>query len=44
MVGVGATAAVAGAVAAAEKPDEHVAVYRPTASLVASLDRAIAPV
>jgi hypothetical protein len=35
------TAGVSAAVAAAEKPDEHVAVYRPTASLVSSLDRAI---
>jgi hypothetical protein len=43
IAGVGATAAVAGAVAATEKPDEHRAVYRPTASLAASLDRAIPP-
>jgi hypothetical protein len=41
IAGLGTTAAIAGAVAAAEKPDERVAVYRPTASLVASLDRAI---
>jgi hypothetical protein len=41
--GVGATVAVAGAVASAEKPDEHVAVYRPTASLAASLEKAIPP-
>jgi hypothetical protein len=38
-----ATAAVAGAVASAEKPDEHVAVYHPTASLAASLEKAIPP-
>jgi hypothetical protein len=41
VAGVGATAVVAVAVAAAEKPDEHVAVYRPTASLASSLDRVI---
>jgi hypothetical protein len=40
---LGATAAVGLAVAATGKPDEHVAVYRPTASLAASLERAIAP-
>lgn len=39
--GVGATTGVGLAVAATGKPDEHVAVYRPTASLAASLDRAI---
>ncbi|MFI4984676.1 MAG: hypothetical protein ACHQAV_01655 [Solirubrobacterales bacterium] len=39
--GVGATAAVGVAVAATGKPDEHVAVYRPTASLAASLERTI---
>lgn len=43
VAGLAATGAVAGAVAAAEKPDEHVAVYGPTASLVSSLDRAIPP-
>lgn len=41
IAGVGATAAVAGAVAATEKPDEHLAVYGATASLARSLDRAI---
>jgi hypothetical protein len=41
LAGVGATAVVAVAVAAAEKRDEHVAVYRPTASLAASLDKVI---
>jgi hypothetical protein len=41
VAGVGATAGVGLAVAATGKPDEHVAVYRPTASLAASLDRVI---
>jgi hypothetical protein len=41
VAGVGATAVVAVAVAAAGKRDEHVAVYRPTASLAASLDKVI---
>lgn len=41
VAGVGVTAAVGLAVAATGKPDEHVAVYRPTASLAASLERAI---
>jgi len=40
--GVSATAVVGVAVAATGKPDEHSAVYRPTASLARSLDRAIA--
>jgi hypothetical protein len=39
--GVGATTGVGLAVAATGKPDEHVAVYRPTASLAASLERVI---
>jgi hypothetical protein len=39
--GVGATAGVGLAVAATGKPDEHVAVYRPTTSLAASLERVI---
>jgi hypothetical protein len=39
--GVGATAAVGVAVAATAKPDEHLSVYRPTASLAASLEKAI---
>ncbi|HWW91567.1 MAG TPA: hypothetical protein VNY35_12395 [Solirubrobacteraceae bacterium] len=41
--GLVATAAVAVAVAASGRRDEHVAVYRPTASLAASLDRVIPP-
>jgi hypothetical protein len=39
--GVGAIGAVGVAVAATAKPDEHAAVYRPTASLAASLERVI---
>jgi hypothetical protein len=39
--GLGVTGAVGVAVAASAKPDEHMAVYRPTASLAASLERAI---
>ena len=39
--GLIATVTVAGAVAAGEKPDEHVALYRPVASLASSLDRTI---
>jgi hypothetical protein len=41
--GLLATAAVAVAVAASGRRDEHVAVYRPTATLAARLDRVIAP-
>jgi len=41
VAGVGATAGVGLAVAATGKPDEHVAVYRPTDSLAASLDSVI---
>ncbi|HEV2923862.1 MAG TPA: hypothetical protein VGW98_07500 [Solirubrobacteraceae bacterium] len=41
--GLLATAAVAVAVAASGRRDEHVAVYRPTATLAASLERVIAP-
>lgn len=43
LLGVGATAIVARASAATESPDEHVALYRPIASLVARLDRRIPP-
>jgi hypothetical protein len=43
VAGLVATAAVAVAVAASGRRDEHVAVYRPTATLAASLDRVIAP-
>jgi hypothetical protein len=38
-----ATAVVAVAVAASGRRDEHVAVYRPTATLAKSLDKVIAP-
>jgi hypothetical protein len=41
--GLVATAMVAVAVAASGRRDEHVAVYRPTAALAASLDRVVAP-
>jgi hypothetical protein len=41
--GLVATAAVAVAVAVSGRRDEHVAVYRPTATLAASLERVIAP-
>jgi hypothetical protein len=41
--GLVATVAVAVAVAASGRRDEHVAVYRPTATLAASLERVIAP-
>jgi hypothetical protein len=41
--GLVATVVVAVAVAASGRRDEHVAVYRPTASLAASLDRVIPP-
>src|SRR6202035_2692354 len=40
-LGLLATAAVGAAVAGTEKPDEHAALYRPTAALAARLDRAI---
>jgi hypothetical protein len=43
LLGLGATAVVARASAATESPDEHVALYRPIASLAARLDRRIAP-
>jgi hypothetical protein len=43
LLGVLVTAAVGGAVAKTEKPDEHAPLYRPTAALAARLDRAIAP-
>jgi hypothetical protein len=41
--GLVATAVVAIAVAASGRRDEHVAVYRPTATLAKSLDKVIAP-
>jgi len=41
--GLVATAMVAVAVAASGRRDEHVAVYRPTATLAAKLDKVIAP-
>jgi hypothetical protein len=43
LLGLGATALVASASAAAEGPDEHVALYRPIAALVARLDSRIPP-
>jgi hypothetical protein len=43
LLGVGTTAIVASASAATESSDEHVALYRPIAALVASLDRRIPP-
>jgi hypothetical protein len=42
-VGIAATGVVGVAVAARDKPDEHVAVYRATSALSRALDRAIAP-
>ena len=41
--GVAVTAGVGAAVAATEKPDEHVAVYRASATLARALDRALPP-
>lgn len=41
LAGVGAAAATGSAVAATEKPDEHVALYRPIQSLAARVDQAI---
>jgi hypothetical protein len=41
LIGVAGTAAVGAAVAATEKPDEHLAIYRPLAELGRSLERAI---
>lgn len=41
LVGLGATVAVGQAVAATEKPDEHLALYRPTRIIAARLERLI---
>src|SRR5204862_8179927 len=43
LIGVTTTLLVARASAATESPDEHVALYRPIAALIARLDRRIPP-